>query len=95
MTTASVKVILCPSLYNIEDFWKVCRVPIRSTTLVHYPLSSENYFLTTVFAKNYHFVLSLCYRSRTVNSNTVNSKFHFIRSFCEIFSYHFLFKMHG
>ena len=24
-----------------------------------------------------------------VNSNTVNSKFYFIRSFCELFSYHF------
>ena len=29
------------------------------------------------------------YRLSTVNSNTVNSKFHFIRSFCEMFSYHF------
>ena len=29
------------------------------------------------------------YRSGTVNSNTVNSKFHFIRTFCEMFSYHF------
>ena len=30
-----------------------------------------------------------CYRSGTVNSNTVNSKFHLIRSYCEIFFYHF------
>ena len=30
------------------------------------------------------------YRSGTVNSNTVNSKFHLIRSYCEIFFYHFL-----
>ena len=29
------------------------------------------------------------YRLGTVNSNTVNSKFHFIRSFYQIFSYHF------
>ena len=29
------------------------------------------------------------YRTGTVNSNTVNSKFHLIRSYCEIFSYHF------
>ena len=29
------------------------------------------------------------YRSRTVNSNTVNSKFHLIRSYCEIFFYNF------
>ena len=29
------------------------------------------------------------YRSGTVNSNTVNSKFHLIRSYCEVFSYHF------
>ena len=28
------------------------------------------------------------YRSGTVNSNTVNSKFHLIRSYCEIFFYH-------
>ena len=27
------------------------------------------------------------YRSDTVNSNTVNSKFHFIQSFCEMVSY--------
>ena len=27
-----------------------------------------------------------CYRSGTVNSNTVNSKFHLIRSFFEIFA---------
>ena len=26
-----------------------------------------------------------------VNSNTVNSNFHLIRSFCEMFSYHFPF----
>ena len=32
--------------------------------------------------------------SNTVNSNMVNLKFHFIRSFCEIFSYHFMFKIH-
>ena len=31
----------------------------------------------------------LCYRSGTVNSNTVNSKFHLIRSYCEIFFYNF------
>ena len=29
------------------------------------------------------------YRSGTVNSNTVNSKFHLIRSYCEIFFCHF------
>ena len=29
------------------------------------------------------------YRSGTVNSNTVNSKFHLIRSYWEIFFYHF------
>ena len=31
----------------------------------------------------------VCYRSRTVNSNTVNSKFHLIRSYCEICFYNF------
>ena len=30
----------------------------------------------------------LC-RTGTVNSNTVHSKFHFIRSFCGMFCYHF------
>ena len=29
------------------------------------------------------------YRSGTVNPNTVNSKFHLIRSYCEIFFYNF------
>ena len=29
------------------------------------------------------------YRSGTVNSNTVNSKFHLIRSYCAIFFYNF------
>ena len=34
--------------------------------------------------------MTVCkYRSGTVNSNTVNSKFHLIRSYCEIFFYHF------
>ena len=32
---------------------------------------------------------NLKYRSGTVNSNTVNSKFHLIGSYCEIFFYHF------
>ena len=32
---------------------------------------------------------TLLYRSGTVNSNMVNSKFHLIRSYCEIFLYHF------
>ena len=31
----------------------------------------------------------MIYRSGTVNSNTVNSKFHLIRSYYEIFFYHF------
>ena len=34
-------------------------------------------------------MFSLQYRSETVNSNTVNSKFHLIQSYCEIFFYHF------
>ena len=32
---------------------------------------------------------NLHYRSGMVNSNTVNSKFHLIRSYCEIFFYNF------
>ena len=44
-----------------------------------------------------HFILhklnfnqdKLYYRSGTVNSNMVNSKFHLIRSYCEIFFYNF------
>ena len=36
-----------------------------------------------------HPIPFLYYRLGTVNSNTVNSKFHFIRSFCEMFCYHF------
>ena len=37
------------------------------------------------------------YRSGTLNSNKVNSKFHLIRSFLEIFARfnHFMFKING
>ena len=35
------------------------------------------------------------YRSDTLNSNKMNSKFHFIRSFCEMFYDYLMFKMHG
>ena len=45
-----------------------------------------------VFRVIYFFSLSAHitqYRSGTVNSNTVNSKFHLIRSYCEIFFYNF------
>ena len=35
-----------------------------------------------------YFEQILWYRSGTVNSKTVNSKFHLIRSYCEIFFYH-------
>ena len=37
------------------------------------------------FSWNHVFVINK-YRLGTVNSNTVNSKFHLIRSFCEIFA---------
>ena len=33
-------------------------------------------------------ILVMYYRPGTVNSNTVNSNFHLIRSYCEIFFYH-------
>ena len=39
----------------------------------------------SVFFYNYSNIIA-CYRSGTVNSNTVNSKFHLIRSFFEIFA---------
>ena len=35
------------------------------------------------------YTLYYYYRSGMVNSSTVNSKFHLIRSYCEIFFYHF------
>ena len=34
-------------------------------------------------------IMKMHYRSGTVNSNTVNSKFHLIRTYYEIFFYHF------
>ena len=40
------------------------------------------------FELKYHLAY-LCYRSGMVNSNAVNSKFHLIRSYYEIFFYHF------
>ena len=36
-----------------------------------------------------YYAMYCTYRSGTVNSNTVNSKFHLIRSYYEIFFYHF------
>ena len=47
--------------------------------------------LLSVFHTESH-LLHLCryqYGSGMVNSNMVNSKFYFIRSYCEIFFYHF------
>ena len=44
------------------------------------------------FFGEYHLLPPVCYRSGTVNSNTVNSKFHLIRSYCKylarILSFH-------
>ena len=45
----------------------------------------------TIWKMESQFVLFVVYRSGTVNSNTVNSKFHFIRSFFEIFATFLLF----
>ena len=59
MTTASVKVILCPSLYNIEDFWKVSRIPIKSTILTYYSFPSKNHFRQQLL-QTIVFLLSLC-----------------------------------
>ena len=58
--------------------------------LVHFPHNSYVYVgVTCALASVYSNPLGTYYRSGTVNSNTVNSKFRLIRSYCEIFFYHF------
>ena len=69
--------------------------------IIHTPqLNSFNHTLHLYNVDLFNHVDKLCeikYTSGTVNSNTVNSKFHLIRSFCQSLpdSYHFMFKMHG
>ena len=48
-----------------------------------------NFSLTLRFIVKY--IISSLYRSGMLNSNTVNSKFHLIQSFCEIFARFLLF----
>ena len=47
-------------------------------------MSDNKYIILDVVVKK-----KFQYRSGTVNSNTVNSKFHLIRSYCEMFFYNF------
>ena len=65
----------------------------------NHPLANKNEFTQVEFARLF-IVLNFwdftiftnlkfsSYRLGMVNSNTVNSKFHLIRSYCEIFFYH-------
>ena len=54
--------------------------------------SCTAYFPPVCYFGEYHLLPPVCYRSGTVNSNTVNSKFHLIRSYCKylarILSFH-------
>ena len=65
---------------------------IQSDLLQPLDPTNKTYILSTAFgciflAMNHtEWILILIYRSGTVNSNTVNSKFHLIRSFFEIFA---------
>ena len=59
-------------------------VLIESMSCIKFIRSNLNIFSTNLDT-------GYSYRSGTVNSNTVNSKFHLIRSFCEIFARFLLF----
>ena len=71
----------------------LCQAPYGNERAVRILL--ECIFVSTTFVPLFICFISspnrlkLIYRSGTVNSNTVNSKFHLIRSYWEIFFYHF------
>ena len=65
--------VVAPSLEILDPPLKTDLITIKIHEL------AEVYFLRNIYLK--------CYRSGTVNSNTVNSKFHL--SYCEIFFYNF------
>ena len=69
---------LCGSVYT-------CRSVSLFRSLIHIYVSCDERQCMKVKAHK----TTVHYRSGTVNSNTVNSKFHLIRSYCEIFFYNF------
>ena len=57
----------------------------------HYFLRLKHILHSTDYLANLQIQSKDWYRSGTVNLNTVNSKFHLIQSFCEIFARFILF----
>ena len=55
---------------------------IRSIFITH-TWKWDSIEIKDVFSNNIVYTTQMRYRSGTVNSNTVNSKFHLIRSCCE------------
>ena len=71
-----------------------CNHPLNPLIKSYSTLNWKIYSLTSILVVRCDselpfFCCYSCNRSGTVNSNTVNSKFHLIRSYCEIFFYHF------
>ena len=67
---------------------KICKYAYFCVKKYIFP-SQHNAVICWFFWFIYFVKCTLNYRSGTVNSNTVNSKFHLIRSYCEIFFYNF------
>ena len=74
---------------NLPKFWK--NLPnFQKLPYTCSPARKDTWYQTIhLFTVLLHKCPIFRYRSGTVNSNTVNSKFHLIRSYCEIFFYTF------
>ena len=68
-------------------------------TKCHSVYSDKQFQKSTIFLKTVYYIMLKIfeYRSGTLNSDTANSKFHLIQSFCNFLpdSYHLMFKLHG
>ena len=67
----------------------VCVLIVTISNVAHYDVKRNDLPRTNIcFRTQIHHKVHImtCYRSGTLNSNTVNSKFHLIRSFFEIFA---------
>ena len=86
---------ICTNIYSADNYFSFIsmRIYTNIANFVQWGIDSWGH-RTTIrdFPKLNKFGnngLRRRYRSGTVNSNTVNSKFHLIGSYCEIFFYHF------
>ena len=71
----------------LNECWNLVRFCVWTNINHFLQRSSKGSFICKgLFKRNVFHPVSVYYRSGTVNSNTVNSKFHLIRSFFKIFA---------